>query len=235
MLTEPSTCEKRVISSDERPPVRPFGHTRDVALLSRLLKRGFDVAASGFGLVLRGPIFALIAWGIRNDSPGPILYKQLRSGKDQRPFRMYKFRTMVVDADSRLSEVLPLNMHARYADLRLYKIPDDPRVTRFGAFLRRYSLDELPQLFNVLKGEMSLVGPRPLMLMEDQHVRGKARLRAAVKPGVTGLWQVRGRNEIPFEEMMRLDCLYVTNQSFLGDIILILQTLPAVLRPQRAY
>ena len=201
-------------------------------ICSRLLKRGFDIAVSASGLVLLAPLFAIVAWRISVDSSGPVFYTQARGGESGRTFRIYKFRTMVVDADERLNDLLRLNMHSH--DLRLYKIPNDPRVTRFGALLRRYSLDELPQLINVLKGEMSLVGPRPLMLTEDRHV-GPAHLRATVKPGITGPWQVAGRNELPFEEMMRLDCQYVTQWSFLGDLRLLARTVPAVLRPQRAY
>jgi lipopolysaccharide/colanic/teichoic acid biosynthesis glycosyltransferase len=204
--------------------------------MSRLLKRTFDSVISALGLVLLAPFFVLIAWRIRSDSPGPVFYTQVRSGEGRRPFRIYKFRTMVVDADARLPDVLHLNLHAHaWADPRLYKIPNDPRITQIGAFLRRYSLDELPQLFNVLIGDMSLVGPRPLMLSEDQHVTGWACRRATVKPGITGPWQVQGRNELPFEEMMRLDCEYVENRSFLGDLRLLARTIPAVFRPQRAY
>jgi lipopolysaccharide/colanic/teichoic acid biosynthesis glycosyltransferase len=198
---------------------------------SRLLKRGLDILISTLGLMLLAPLFALIGWCIRRDSPGPIFYTQARGGEGRRTFRIYKFRTMVDNAEAQLAGVLHLNMHA---DPRLYKIPNDPRVTPCGAFLRRYSLDELPQLINVLKGEMSLVGPRPLTLMEDRHVQGWAGLRATVKPGITGPWQVQGRNEIPFEEMMRLDCLYIANWSFLGDLLLLVRTIPAVFRPQRA-
>jgi lipopolysaccharide/colanic/teichoic acid biosynthesis glycosyltransferase len=201
----------------------------------RLLKRCFDIVLAAFGLVILAPLFIIIAWAIRIDSLGPILYTQTRGGERGRTFRIYKFRTMDVDADDRLGEVMHLNMHSRqWADPRLYKIPDDPRVTRFGALLRRYALDELPQLINVLKGEMSLVGPRPLMLSEDRHVR-PAHLRAMVKPGITGLWQVAGCNELPFEEMMRLDALYVEQWSFWGDLRLLAYTVPAVLRRQRAY
>jgi lipopolysaccharide/colanic/teichoic acid biosynthesis glycosyltransferase len=202
---------------------------------SRLLKRSFDLAISAAGLVLLAPVFAIVAWCIWIDSPGPVIYTQARGGERGKPFRIYKFRTMRVDADERLHDVLHLNMHSHdWADPRLYKIPDDPRVTRFGAHLRRYSLDELPQLINVLKGEMSLVGPRPLMLAEDRHVR-PGHLRATVKPGITGPWQVAGRNELPFEEMMRLDGLYAAHWSFWGDLRLLARTLPAVLRRQRAY
>jgi len=213
-------------------------HPRGAAglpLAGRLLKRGVDIVLATFGVVILAPVFIIIAWAIRIDSSGPILYTQTRRGERGSTFRIYKFRTMDVDADDRLEEVLYLNMHSRqWADPRLYKIPDDPRVTRFGALLRRYALDELPQLINVLKGEMSLVGPRPLMLSEDRHVM-PGHLRTLLKPGITGPWQVAGRNELPFEEMMRLDALYVTQWSFWGDLRLLARTVPAVLRRQRAY
>jgi lipopolysaccharide/colanic/teichoic acid biosynthesis glycosyltransferase len=137
---------------------------------------------------------------------------------------------MSADADEHKGEVAHLNKHAQPGgDPRMFKIPDDPRVTRLGRCLRQRSLDELPQLLNVLKGEMSLVGPRPLILDEARHVDSWARKRLSLKPGITGLWQVLGRNEIPFEEMVRLDYLYVTNWSFWQDISLLLQTLPLVL------
>jgi lipopolysaccharide/colanic/teichoic acid biosynthesis glycosyltransferase len=186
-------------------------------------------------LALLAPVFVLIAVAIRRDSPGPVLYTQARAGRARRTFRIIKFRTMVADADELLGDVLQLNLHAAERDdPRLYKIPSDPRVTRVGAFLRRYSLDELPQLINVVKGDMSLVGPRPLMLMEDRHVEGPAQIRALVRPGITGPWQVRGRNDLSFEEMMMLDCDYVVNRSLVGDLHLLIQTVPVVLRPQRA-
>ena len=204
-------------------------------IAARFLKRGFDIILSACGLVILAPVLAIIAWRIWIDLSGPILYMQARGGEKGRTFRIYKFRTMVVDADERLQDVIHLNVHSRdWSDPRLYKIPDDPRVTRFGAHLRRYALDELPQLVNVLKGEMSLVGPRPLMLTEDRHV-APGHLRSTVKPGITGLWQVEGRNELPFEEMMRLDGLYVAQWSFWGDLCLLVRTIPEVLRPQRAY
>lgn len=204
-------------------------------IAARFLKRGFDIVLSASSLVILAPVLAMIAWCIWIDSSGPILYRQARGGEKGRTFRIYKFRTMVVDADERLKDVLHLNVHSRnWSDPRLYKIADDPRVTHFGALLRRYALDELPQLINVLKGEMSLVGPRPLMLAEDRHVT-PGHLRSTVKPGITGRWQVEGRNELPFEEMMRLDALYVAQWSFWGDLWLLVRTIPEVLRPQGAY
>jgi len=200
-----------------------------------LLKRCLDVAGGLLGLALLSPFLALIAIAIRRTSPGGALYTQVRVGKDGTRFRIYKLRTMVEDADTRLDEVMHLNVHAsEFGDGRLYKIVDDPRVTRLGAFLRRFSLDELPQLVNVVKGEMSLVGPRPLAPIEDQHVVGWARTRRSVRPGLTGPWQVLGRNAIPFQEMMRLDCAYVSRWSFARDLALLARTVPAALRGERA-
>jgi exopolysaccharide biosynthesis polyprenyl glycosylphosphotransferase len=203
---------------------------------SRLLKRGFDFVFAGAALVLLAPLFALITLLIKLDSPGPVFFTQARIGSGDRRFSILKFRTMADDADARKREVAHLNMHARPGgDARMFKIPDDPRITRVGRLLRRYSLDELPQLVNVLKGEMSIVGPRPLIPEEDRHVPDWARERLSLKPGLTGLWQVLGRAEIPFAEMTRLDYLYVTNWSMWRDVQLILQTLPAILRQNQVF
>ncbi len=164
-----------------------------------------------------------------------MLYSQVRIGRNGAPFRIYKLRTMRADAERGLADVLHLNVHARVlGDARIYKIAADPRVTKVGRFLRRFSLDELPQLVNVIKGEMSLVGPRPLTPEEDRHVVGAARRRSAVAPGITGPWQVLGRNAIPFEEMMRLDCAYVSDCSLATDLRLLVRTIPAVLRGEQA-
>jgi lipopolysaccharide/colanic/teichoic acid biosynthesis glycosyltransferase len=152
-------------------------------------------------------------------------------GARGRVFEMFKFRTMWQDADARKKEFAHLNRHAQPGgDARMFKIEHDPRVTRVGEFLRKYSLDELPQLINVLKGQMSLVGPRPLIAEEAQHVSDWGRKRLDLKPGITGLWQVLGRSAIPFEEMVRLDYLYVTTWSPWRDCLLLLRTLPAVAR-----
>jgi lipopolysaccharide/colanic/teichoic acid biosynthesis glycosyltransferase len=146
---------------------------------------------------------------------------------------MWKFRTMSADAEERKPELAHLNKHAHNGgDPRMFKIANDPRITRVGAFLRRYSLDELPQLINTLRGQMSLVGPRPLILDEDQHVHEWARERLSLRPGITGPWQVLGRSGIPFEEMVRLDYLYVTGWSLFGDLKLILRTFPVVFAPR---
>jgi exopolysaccharide biosynthesis polyprenyl glycosylphosphotransferase len=211
--------------------VPPFALSRS----SRLLKRTIDIGGAAAGLVILAPLLALIALLIKLDSRGSVLFQQIRMGSGDRPFRIFKFRTMVVDADERKAQFADLNKHVRNGDPRMFKIPDDPRVTRVGAVLRRYSLDELPQLFNVLRGQMSLVGPRPLILDEDEHVSDWARKRLQLRPGMTGLWQVMGRSEIPFEEMVTLDYIYVTGWSVGGDLKLLARTVPAIFRTRAVY
>jgi exopolysaccharide biosynthesis polyprenyl glycosylphosphotransferase len=203
---------------------------------SRMLKRTMDLSFSALGLVILSPLFLAAAVAIKLDSPGPVFFRQVRMGAGDRPFRIFKFRTMVADAELQKGEMAELNMHARNGDdPTMFKMPDDPRVTRVGQVLRRYSIDELPQLLNVLIGEMSLVGPRPLILDEDERVVEWARKRLALKPGATGLWQVLGASDIPFNEMTKLDYIYVTNWSLWGDVMLMFRTLPAILRTRRAY
>jgi exopolysaccharide biosynthesis polyprenyl glycosylphosphotransferase len=196
---------------------------------SRLLKRTMDVVLAGIGLVLLAPVFALIAFATRLDSSGPVFFRQIRMGGGGKVFWIVKFRTMGADAEERKAALQHLNKHVGPGnDSRMFKIPDDPRITRVGRFLRRYSLDELPQLINVVRGEMSLVGPRPLILAEHRHVSDWAQKRMNLKPGITGLWQVLGRSDISFEEMVKLDYLYVTTWSLWQDFRLVLRTLPIV-------
>jgi exopolysaccharide biosynthesis polyprenyl glycosylphosphotransferase len=198
---------------------------------SLVIKRAMDLALSFAALVLLSPVLAIIALAIKLDSPGPVLFRQVRMGKGDAPFRILKFRTMAVDADERKHEVAHLNKHSE-GDNRMFKVPDDPRITRVGRVLRRFSLDELPQLENVLKGEMSIVGARPLIPDEHRHVDGWGMRRLDLKPGVTGLWQVLGRDDIPFGEMVSLDYRYVTTWSVLGDVKLMLRTIPVMRRSQ---
>jgi exopolysaccharide biosynthesis polyprenyl glycosylphosphotransferase len=211
--------------------LRPFRLSRS----SRLLKRVMDVVVATVSVCLLLPLFAVVAVAIKLDSRGPVFFRQLRIGRRGRPFRIWKFRTMDVDADARKAEVAHLNMHSNGDGPQMFKVPRDPRATRAGGFLRRWSLDELPQLFNVLAGQMSLVGPRPLILDEDEQVHDWGRKRLDLKPGITGLWQAKGRSEIPFEEMVRLDYLYVTSWSPMTDIKLAFQTIPALFRERQAY
>jgi exopolysaccharide biosynthesis polyprenyl glycosylphosphotransferase len=199
---------------------------------SRLLKRSVDLVVTVTALVLMAPLFAVAALVIKIDSPGPVFFRQARMGSGDRAFRIWKFRTMTADADARKADVAHLNRHlAPGGDPRMFKVPDDPRVTRSGRLLRRHSLDELPQLLNVCTGEMSLVGPRPLILQEDQFVGDWGRRRLDLKPGITGLWQMLGRDAIPFEEMVGLDYRYVTEWSVYGDLKILARTLPLILRP----
>jgi exopolysaccharide biosynthesis polyprenyl glycosylphosphotransferase len=190
---------------------------------SRMLKRSMDVAGSLIALIVSAPAFLVIAIAVKLDSAGSVLFRQDRIGMGGRNMGLYKFRTMVHDAESRREELLSLS-----EDPSWLKLDADPRITRVGRLLRKSSLDELPQLLNVLKGEMSLVGPRPLIRSESERVCDWGRARLDLTPGITGLWQVLGRTSIPFEEMVKLDYLYVTNWSLWGDVRLLLRTLPAV-------
>lgn len=197
------------------------------------LKRALDIVASTIGLVALAPVFALIAVIVRLDTPGPILFAQPRAGWHGRRFRMLKFRTMRQGADEEKIDLAHLNASG---DRRLFKIPNDPRVTRFGRFLRRWSLDELPQVWNVLVGDMSLVGPRPFFESDLQDYEAHHFRRLSVKPGITGNWQVHGRSDIlDFEEVVRLDREYIERWSFWLDLAILAQTLPAVMRRSGAY
>jgi exopolysaccharide biosynthesis polyprenyl glycosylphosphotransferase len=198
-------------------------------------KRVFDGLLAGLALVVLSPVFALCALLTKLDSPGPVLFRQRRVGRDNRVFEVVKFRSMFVDAEERKQALAQLNFHGGGNDAGMFKVREDPRVTRVGRWLRRLSLDELPQLVNVLKGDMSLVGPRPLIENEDRQVEGRFRRRLNSSPGLTGPWQIHGRSEIPFEEMINLDYLYVTNWSMWGDVKLMLRTVRAVARGHGAY
>jgi exopolysaccharide biosynthesis polyprenyl glycosylphosphotransferase len=190
---------------------------------SRALKRGLDVTVAGTMLLALLPLLALIAAVIKLESGGPVFFRQVRVGRGGRRFRVLKFRTMVPDAETRREALL-----AQSKDPNWLALDSDPRITRVGRLLRLSSLDELPQLWNVLRGEMSMVGPRPLIEAEDAMVQGWARRRLDLTPGITGYWQVLGRTRIPFEEMVKLDYLYVMNWSLWEDIRLMLRTLPVV-------
>jgi exopolysaccharide biosynthesis polyprenyl glycosylphosphotransferase len=189
-------------------------------------KRLLDVAGSAVLLLLLAPLLAMIAAAIKLTSRGPVVFAQTRVGRGQKPFKMLKFRTMVVGADE-LKQGLA---HLNEAQAPMFKMAADPRITPVGRFLRRTSLDELPQLWNVLRGEMSLVGPRPLVPPEDAQVIGWHRARLDLGPGLTGPWQVLGRTAIPFQEMIDLDYRYVADWSLWNDVKLLLRTAPVVLR-----
>ncbi|MDA4892388.1 sugar transferase [Microbacterium resistens] len=195
----------------------------------RFLKRTFDLIGSAILLVVLSPVFLATAIAIRVDGPGGIIYSQERIGRGGRTFGMRKFRSMVADADDQLASLLDLQGDG---GTPLFKINDDPRITRVGRFLRRHSIDELPQLVNVLRGDMSLVGPRPQRATEVALYDDVAYRRLLVKPGMSGLWQVSGRSSLSWEETIRLDLYYVENWSLTQDIVILFRTVRAVIRPQ---
>jgi len=190
-----------------------------------------DVAMALGALLALSPLLLVLAVIVRLDSPGPILFRQDRVGKDGNAFGMFKFRSMVADAEARLTALDQLNEGAGV----LFKLRDDPRVTRCGRWMRKYSFDELPQLWNVVLGNMSMVGPRPPL---DREVNGYERhthRRLLIKPGITGLWQINGRSDLSWEEAVRLDLYYVENWSIAGDLLILWRTFRAVVKPSGAY
>lgn len=204
--------------------------------LSFHAKRAIDFLFALSLLVFGLPFYALIAALIKLTSEGPILFVQERVGKDGKPFKFYKFRTMTVDSsDNRHRDFAESFIKGRVMELQdadgrpVYKIPCDPRVTSIGRFLRRTSLDELPQFINVLKGEMSLVGPRPPLTYEYSHYKEWHKGRLSVRPGLTGLWQVSGRSSVPFDEMVMLDLYYIENWSLALDLKIVMRTIPVML------
>jgi exopolysaccharide biosynthesis polyprenyl glycosylphosphotransferase len=199
--------------------VRRFGLTRS----SRAVKRAFDLVGSSMVLVAVGPLLGAIALAVRLDSRGPILFRQTRVGRDGKRFEIFKFRTMVPDAERLKGNLVHLN-----ETQGLFKIAEDPRMTRVGGFLRRTALDELPQLLNVWRGEMSLVGPRPLVVDEDAKIEGLDRSRLHLTPGMTGHWQILGSARVPLNEMVGIDYLYVANWSLWTDVKILLRTIPYV-------
>lgn len=199
---------------------------------SKMAKRGFDIIVSALLLVLLFPLFAVTALAIYLESPGPVFFTQIRVGKNGRHFKFYKFRSMVVDAEKLKDKILAEN---ESKDGVIFKMKKDPRITHVGSFIRKFSIDELPQLINVLKGDMSLVGPRPPLPREVAEYTLNDRKRLHAMPGITCIWQVSGRSDIPFKEQVELDKLYIKSQSFWGDILILLKTVPAVLSGNGAY
>lgn len=200
--------------------------------LTMFIKRLFDVAVSCMMLFLLIPVFAITALCIVLESRGPVFYSQTRVGTDGRHFRFFKFRSMVVGAHNIKDELLK---HNESEDGVLFKMKKDPRVTRVGRFIRKFSIDELPQLFNVLIGDMSLVGPRPATPDEVAQYTLEQRKRLHAVPGITCIWQVSGRSEIPFEKQVQLDIEYIRSTSLMSDLIILLKTIPAVLSGKGAY
>ena len=197
----------------------------------RVLKGALDRCGAALALILVAPVMLAIAGAVKVSSPGPVLFRQVRVGANGQHYTMFKFRSMVVDADARLTELLAQNDGAGL----LFKMRQDPRVTPVGRWLRRFSLDELPQLLNVLLGSMSLVGPRPPLPHEVEHYDTSIRRRLLVKPGLTGLWQISGRSDLSWEESVRLDLRYVENWSLALDLLILWKTASAVLRSRGAY
>ncbi|MGN4821046.1 sugar transferase [Bacillus cereus group sp. MYBK139-2] len=197
-----------------------------------LAKRCLDFVGALCGLIFLFPVFFIVAVLIKYEDPnGPIFFKQIRMGKNGRDFYMYKFRSMVTDAEKRLEDLLDQNEVSG----AMFKMKDDPRVTKIGKFIRRTSIDELPQLINVLKGEMSLVGPRPPLPREVQEYTNYDRQRLMVKPGCTGIWQISGRSSLSFTEMVELDIEYIINRSLMLDLKIIIKTVRVMLFDKNAY
>lgn len=201
---------------------RPFYH---------VVKRLFDIVVSACGLILLSPLFLFLVIKIRSEDGGSAFYSQERIGKNEKPFKMWKFRSMVVDADKMLDELEDQNE----IDGAMFKIKDDPRVTKIGHVIRKYSLDELPQLWNVLIGDMSLVGPRPPLPSEVAEYTDYDKQRLTVMPGCTGLWQVTKRNEADFDEMVWLDIVYINHSGMWEDLKLIIKTVLVMIHPNGAY
>jgi lipopolysaccharide/colanic/teichoic acid biosynthesis glycosyltransferase len=194
-------------------------------------KRAFDLIAGGFIAVLLVPVIPLVALMIRLDSDGPVFYRQDRVGKDGRLFKFYKFRSMRADSERMRAALESRNELTG----PVFKMKNDPRVTSVGQFMRRSSLDEIPQILNVLKGDMSIVGPRPALPGEVAKYEPWHRRRMSVKPGITCLWQVAGRSQVSFDEWMRLDIEYISRRSIRADLAIFLKTIPAVMARRGAY
>ena len=199
---------------------------------SYAVKRAIDVLGSLVGMALLSPVFLGIALAVKLTSPGPVIFAQVRVGRYGRHFRFYKFRSMYVDAEERKKELLAKN---ESKDGVIFKMKDDPRITKVGKFIRRASLDELPQLWNVFIGDMSLVGPRPPVPSEVAEYTLEDRKRLDVIPGITCLWQIKGRSEIPFNEQVRLDKEYILAPGVWKDIKILLKTIPAIIGGKGAY
>jgi lipopolysaccharide/colanic/teichoic acid biosynthesis glycosyltransferase len=203
----------------------------DQGLYLRYGKRLIDIAVCGAALVLLAPVFLFLTLAIKFDTPGPVLYRSVRLGRGGRPFQFYKLRSMVREADRLRGELADRNE----VNGPVFKIARDPRITRVGRFLRRTSLDELPQLLNVLKGDMTLVGPRPPIPSEVEQYEPWQLRRLSVRPGLTCLWQISGRSRVSFDEWMRLDMEYIDRRCFALDLKIIAMTIPAVLSGEGAY
>lgn len=195
------------------------------------MKRGFDLVAATCGLILLSPVMLWIAFLIKKEDHGPVFYKQVRVGKNGKTFKMYKFRSMFVNADQMLDKLKAQND----VDGPMFKMKNDPRITKIGHFIRKHSLDELPQFFNVIKGDMSLVGPRPPLPSEVAEYSEYDKQRLYVVPGCTGLWQATKRNEVGFNEMVQLDINYIKRANFWFDLWIIWKTVEIMVKPNGSY
>ena len=195
------------------------------------MKRLFDIVAAACGIVILSPLMIIIAVLIKGEDHGPIFYKQVRVGKNGHQFRMYKFRSMIVNADQLLEKLKNQNEVTG----AMFKMKHDPRITKIGQFIRKHSLDELPQLVNVLKGDMSLVGPRPPLPSEVNHYTDYDKQRLYVTPGCTGLWQATERNNVGFDEMVKLDLKYIQRASLYYDLWIIWKTITIIIKPNDSY
>jgi lipopolysaccharide/colanic/teichoic acid biosynthesis glycosyltransferase len=211
-------------------PVIEYG-TWGTSPSTMAMKRAMDIVVAAAGIVVLAPLMLVIAIAVRLDSRGPSLFRQMRAGRDAEPFRMWKFRTMCHDAEERVSEVISVDELAE----PMFKLREDPRVTRVGRYLRRTSLDELPQLFNVLRGDMSLVGPRPEEVWLVERYGETQRFRLQMRPGLTGPMQVHGRGELNFQERLAVEREYVENYSLRKDLKIMLRTGSAIFRANGAY
>ena len=199
---------------------------------SKAFKRTMDIALSILAIILGSPVFLITALLVKVTSPGPIIFSQVRVGRCGRHFKFYKFRSMYIDAEARKAELLKLN---ESGDGVIFKMKRDPRITPIGRFIRKFSIDELPQLFNVLLGDMSLVGPRPPLPSEVRTYTLEARKRLNITPGITCIWQVSGRSELPFSKQIALDKEYIASRSAWKDFLILLKTVPAILTGRGAW
>ena len=201
------------------------------SLFFKFVKRTFDIVASCVGLLLLSPIFFITSVAIASEDGFPVFFKQLRSGKDMKPFMFYKFRSMKKDAPERLIDVLKINEQTGPA----FKIKNDPRITKVGRFIRKYSIDELPQLVNIIKGDMSIVGPRPILDFQMETTDEHDRQRTVVRPGLTCTWQISGRADISWEQWVEMDIQYIRDMSIKTDLLIILRTIPVIFKGDGAY
>ncbi|QNK55278.1 sugar transferase [Paenibacillus sp. PAMC21692] len=230
----PSPLRDEAVWSSASSPYRGFAPAKEKRSFTAygVMKRTMDIGGSLAGLLALSPLITMVALLIKLEDPkGPVFFQQTRIGKDGKPFRMYKLRSMSVNAEEKLKELLDKNE----INGAMFKMKDDPRITKVGKFIRKTSIDELPQLLNVLKGNMSLVGPRPPLEREVTEYSDYDKQRLMVTPGCTGLWQVSGRNSLSFHEMVELDIKYIQKKCIWLDIKIMLRTVKAIIAPQDAF